>query len=88
MKRSAFSVVAVGLTIVLGNLNASTRYWHYWRDDNYDWWRPHRVEETIRTDQFTGEIKSRTQSIVTVQGHEIVKRVERWSCAYRMATTA
>ena len=49
---------------------------------NNGWWPPHRVQETIRTDTFKGEIASITNTTMIVRGHEVLIHRVRWSYAY------
>jgi len=76
MTRMNYVAMAIGLAVI---------GWLSSRDANAQWgwnnWWPHRVEETVRTDTFKGEIASITNAIMTVKGNEVMKRRVRWSYA-------
>ena len=78
VRRLAALVIGFLALGLFSRLNANSCYGY-----DYYWWQPHRVEEIVRTDTFSGEIASITNSTITVKGQEVMKRRVYWTTGYR-----
>ena len=84
MRGTNYAAMAIGLTVMGWIFSPDANAQWGWSN----WWPPHEVQESIRTDTFTGQIAAITNSTMTVRGNEVIKHRVYWSYAYTATETS